>query len=293
MRIVKVIGGLGNQMFQFALYKVLQRLCPEERVLLDLHCFKGYHKHHGFEINNVFGADYEEATFREVARLAYPYPNFQAWRIGSRILPVRQTMLKEEANSALEPTALCRKGDTYYDGYWQHEDYFAHQRELILDTFQFPAFTDERDTTLAHQAANCNSVAIHVRRGDYVTDKLFKNISTTDYYTAAIQELNARVSPELILIFSNDIAWCQENISKHLQQPTIYVDWHAGADSYRDMQLMTFCKHHIIANSSFSWWGAWLHQGEQQIVICPEKWMNIHDSVSPAPASWIRISSNQ
>lgn len=293
MRIVKVIGGLGNQMFQFALYKVLQRQYPEERVLLDLHCFNGYHKHHGFEINNVFGADYEEATFKEVARLAYPYPNFQAWRIGSRILPVRKTMLKEKANSALEPTALSSKSDTYYDGYWQHEDYFVHHRKFIVDTFQFPAFTDERDTTLAYQAANCNSVAIHVRRGDYVTDKLFRNISTIDYYTTAIQELYARTSPDLILIFSNDIAWCHENISRHLQHPTIYVDWHAGADSYRDMQLMTFCKHHIIANSSFSWWGAWLHHGEQQIVICPEKWMNIHDCASPAPTSWIKVSSNQ
>ena len=75
MRIVKVLGGLGNQMFQFALYKALQKQYPEERVLLDLHCFNGYHKHRGFEIDSVFGVTYEKATLKEVASLAYPYPN--------------------------------------------------------------------------------------------------------------------------------------------------------------------------------------------------------------------------
>ena len=85
-------------MFQFALYKALQKQHPDERILLDLHCFNGYHKHRGFEIEKVFGASFEKASLREVAQLAYPYPNFQTWRIGSRILPIRKTMLKEKAD---------------------------------------------------------------------------------------------------------------------------------------------------------------------------------------------------
>ena len=114
MKIVKFIGGLGNQMFQFALYKALQNRFPEERILLDLHCFNGYHKHRGFEIGQLFHADYEEASLREVAKVAYPYPNYQCWRFGSRILPDRTTMLKERSNYAFEPSAFSRKGDTYY-----------------------------------------------------------------------------------------------------------------------------------------------------------------------------------
>ena len=121
MKIVKILGGLGNQMFQFALYKSLQQRFPEERVLIDLHCFRGYGKHRGFEIDKVFGAEYEAASWREVARVGYPYPTFQLWRIGSRLLPVRKTMLKERPDLTLEPTALTREGSTYYDGYWQHE----------------------------------------------------------------------------------------------------------------------------------------------------------------------------
>lgn len=292
MKIVKVIGGLGNQMFQFALYKVLQQKFPNERILIDLHCFNGYKKHYGFEISRIFHAGYEEAKLLEIARLAYPYPNFQTWRLGSRLLPVRKTMLKEKANLSIEKHLFDNTGDKYYDGYWQHEDYFINQRELILKTFRFPDFTDERDLNLAQQAANCNSVAIHVRRGDYITDKLFKGICTIDYYTDAIHEVYSRTTPDLFLIFSNDISWCKQNLSAHIKQPIIYVDWHKDSENYRDMQLMTYCQHHIIANSSFSWWGAWLHKGSQQIVVCPEKWMNINHLVSPASPSWIKISSN-
>ena len=131
MRIVKVLGGLGNQMFQFALYEALRRQHPEERVLVDLRCFNGYHKHRGFELDKVFGVSYEEATWQEVARIAYPYPNFQCWRIGSRLLPPRKTMLCEQSNFALEPEALTRAGDTYYDGYWQHETYFKSIKDEL------------------------------------------------------------------------------------------------------------------------------------------------------------------
>jgi hypothetical protein len=93
----------------------------------------------------VFGVSYEEATWQEVAKIAYPYPNFQCWRIGSRLLPPRKTMLCEQPNFALEPEALTREDDTYYDGYWQHEDYFKAIRGELLKIYRFPAFEDERN----------------------------------------------------------------------------------------------------------------------------------------------------
>lgn len=288
MRIVKVIGGLGNQMFQFALYKALQKRFPEEQVLLDLHCFNGYHKHSGFEIGRIFHAEYKTASLIDITKLAYPYPNFQSWRIGSRILPKRKTILKEKRDLSIEIDLFRNRDNTYYDGYWQHDYYFANIRGLILATFSFPAFECKRDCDIALQAINCNSVAIHVRRGDYIKDKLFKDISTIDYYRAAIKEIYSRVSPDIFYIFSNDITWCKQ-LEDYISSPIVYVDWHTGTDSYRDMQLMSLCKHHIIANSSFSWWGAWLHEGKGQIVICPRKWMNIDNLCSPAQESWIKI----
>ena len=289
MRIVKVLGGLGNQMFQFALYKALQKQYPEERVLLDLHCFNGYHKHRGFEIGSVFGANYEEATLKEIARLAYPYPNYQCWRIGSRVLPVRKTMLKEEPNFTLEPSALSLPDSTYYDGYWQHEEYFKHIREEILSTYTFPAFDDERNQTTAQLAASTTSCSIHIRRGDYLTDPLRKGTTNSNYVIAAIRKMQQEVKPEKWLVFSDDIAWCQQHLASTLDATnTIYADWNTGANSIHDMHLMALCRHHIIANSSFSWWGAWLSQ-QDGVTIAPANWMNLENVCSPVPDNWIKI----
>ena len=289
MRIVKVIGGLGNQMFQFALYKALQERFPEEHILLDLHCFNGYHKHHGFEIGRVFQAEYETATLSDIAKLAYPYPNFLSWRIGSRILPIRKTMLKEKQNLSIEKQLFDKTKDTYYDGYWQHCYYFNDCKSLIQKTYSFPPFDNEKDRNIAKQSTNCESVAIHVRRGDYIKDKIFKNICTIEYYIAAIQEMYARLSPDIFYIFSNDITWCRQYLEQYIKNPIVYIDWHSETDSFRDMQLMSMCKHHIIANSSFSWWGAWLHEGNDHFVICPNKWTNLDNLCSPALESWIKI----
>jgi hypothetical protein len=289
MRIVKVLGGLGNQMFQFALYKALQKQYPEERVLLDLHCFNGYHKHRGFEIDSVFGATYEKATLKEVASLAYPYPNYQWWRIGSRILPVRKTMLKEEPNFTLEPSALSLPDSTYYDGYWQHEEYFKHIREELLSIYAFPAFDNERNQTTAQLASSTNSCSIHIRRGDYLTDPLRKGTTNGNYVIAAIKEMQQEVKPEKWLVFSDDIAWCQQHLASTLDaKNTSYINWNTGANSIHDMHLMALCRHHIIANSSFSWWGAWLSQ-QDGVTIAPANWMNLENVCSPVPDNWIKI----
>ena len=291
MKIVKVIGGLGNQMFQFALYKALQNRFPKERILLDLHCFNGYHKHRGFEIGQLFHADYEEASLREVAKEAYPYPNYQCWRFGSRILPNRPTMLKERPNYAFEPSVFSRKGDTYYDGYWQHEDYFSAIRKDLLQTFVFTGFEEnERNLATARLITSKNSCAIHIRRGDYVKDKLFRNICGIEYYKDAIQLMTEKTHPEIFCIFSDDIHWCHEHLSSLLgKTETVFADWNTGRNSFYDMHLMSLCRHQIIANSSFSWWGAWLNRNDAKVVIGPRKWWNINGAHTPISNSWLII----
>ena len=290
MKIVKVIGGLGNQMFQLALYEALRRQFPAERVLLDLHTFKGYNKHRGFEAAKVFGISYQEASLGEVARIAYPYPNFLAWRIGSRLLPVRKTMLCEKPNFALEPEALKRYGDTYYDGYWQHEEYFEHIRQELLELFKFPTFTDERNLAIAQEIKATASCSIHIRRGDYLTDPLRKGTTGLEYVEAAIAKMTASAKPERWYVFSDDIIWTQAHLSEWLtDERTCYVDWNQAEHSIDDMHLMSLCQHQIIANSSFSWWGAWLCTRENQTVIAPGKWMNMKDVCSPVPKRWKKI----
>lgn len=290
MKIVKIIGGLGNQMFQFALYKALQKQHPEERVLIDLHCFNGYHLHHGFEIGSVFGADYEEATLKEVARLAYPYPNYQTWRFGSRILPVRRTMLKEKADFAFEPSALTRQGDTYYDGYWQHEEYFKHIRKDIIELYQFKTFEDEQNKTITDKINSHECLSIHVRRGDYTNNHLYNNICTADYYKKAFLKMKEVCSFDMICIFSDDMEWCRQQFdSLKDTYPLEFITWNQGENSFRDLQLMSLCHHHIIANSSFSWWGAWLSRNQHQKICAPKVWMNIPEIHSPLLKDWILI----
>ena len=199
-------------------------------------------------------------------------------------------MLCEKSNFALEPEALKRYGDTYYDGYWQHEDYFKHIRQELLELFKFPAFTDERNLTIAQEIKATASCSIHIRRGDYLTDPLRKGTTGLEYVEAAIAKMKASAKPERWFVFSDDMAWTQAHLSEWLtDEQTCYVDWNQAEHSIDDMHLMSLCQHQIIANSSFSWWGAWLCTRENQTVIAPSKWMNMKDVCSPVPKRWKKI----
>ena len=290
MKIVKILGGLGNQMFQFALYEALRRQHPDERVLVDLHCFRGYKLHRGFELQQVFGINFQEATLGEIARIAYPYPNYLSWRIGSRLLPTRKTMLKEKPDFTFEPSALSRQGDTYYDGYWQHEEYFREIREQLLTLFRFPELTDAQNTECAQRLREARSCSIHIRRGDYLTDPLRKGTTGTAYTERAIQLMQEQVHPDCWCVFSDDIAWTKAQLAKWLpEEQTVFVDWNQTEKSVNDMHLMSLCQHNIIANSSFSWWGAWLSTRNGKTIIAPQKWMNMKDVCSPVPQGWLKI----
>ena len=119
MKIIKIIGGLGNQMFQYALAVALQKKWKDEEIKLDLHGFNGYHKHQGYQLDEIFGHRFKAASLKEVAQLAWPYPHYQLWRVGSRLLPKRKTMVCESADCRFQSDLLNFEGSLYYDGYWQ------------------------------------------------------------------------------------------------------------------------------------------------------------------------------
>ena len=288
MKIVKILGGLGNQMFQYALYLSLQESFPKERVALDLFSFHGYHLHNGFELENIFSVTAQKASATDIMRIAYYYPNYLLWRVGKRLLPRRRGMCLESSTLRFDETVLTREGNRYFDGYWQDERYFAAYSEKVLKAFTFPAFKRTENLSLLEKLDE-NSVALHVRRGDYIGNSLYQGICDLDYYCTAIEKMCAHVTPSLFCIFSNDIAWCQQHLQPYLKAPVVYVTWNTGAESYRDRQLMSCCAHNIIANSSFSWWGAWLNQNREKVVIAPKKWLNMEECHFTLPASWIKI----
>lgn len=293
MKIVKIIGGLGNQMFQYAFYLAIKKSCKSEKVLIDLHCFNGYKLHYGFEIYEIFGfpKTLPCASLLEVAKIAYPYPNFKTWKYGKHILPARPTMFVENKHMQYEENCLTSTLDKncYYDGYWQNEKYFENIKDEIIKTFKFPEL-DQENMQLGKQLQSCVSVSMHVRRGDYLTDPLFRGTCKLEYYKKAIKYIEEKVSPELFCIFSNDIEWCKQEITPLINSAKIkFVTWNKGKESFRDMQLMSLCKHNIIANSSFSWWGAWLNRNKSKIVIAPQLWYAKDKYESPVCQSWHKL----
>lgn len=290
MKIVKILGGLGNQMFLYALYLALRETFPQEEVRVDLSCFRGYPLHNGFEVDAIFGLQSDAASWRDLARVAYPYPNYRCWQIGKYILPKRKTMCIEQVGFVFDDTVLAQAGDRYFDGYWQHEEYFLGAESTVRKAFTFPPFDDDKNQKALSRIQEANSISIHIRRGDYVDHPLFKGICDMDYYQKAIAYAKEKLHPTLFCIFSNDAEWCKEHLGHLLPaEQTVYVDWNKGKDSYRDMQLMSLCHHHIIANSSFSWWGAWLGNHPGTVVIAPHKWANEEMEKDPIPERWIRI----
>lgn len=284
MKIVKILGGLGNQMFQYALLTALRQQHPHDCVMADLHVFHNYRR--SFQLDTAFGIRPVAATLRDVARVAYPYPSYAWWRCGSRLLPPRKTMCVEPSNFSFVDDALERTGNTYYDGYWQNERYFSHCRTALVEQFRFPLFTDERNRQLAQLAEQKETAALHVRRTDYIGDRLFHDISATDYYARALQLLKQQTHTKVLCIFSDDMEWCRQHLS-HLtaEWQVAMVDWNHGAASIQDMHLMTLCRHHVIANSSFSWWGAWLAD-TPGLNMAPRLWWRRQTATTPVPQHW-------
>ena len=230
------------------------------------------------------------ASLKEVAQLAWPYPHYQLWRVGSRLLPKRKTMVCESADCRFQSDLLNLEGSLYYDGYWQDERYFKAFRTEIIEAFKFTPLVGDSNRKVENMLKEGRFASLHVRRGDYLKEPLFQNTCDIAYYQRAISRLNQMADPYCYLIFSNDIAWCKTHIEPLCDgRRTHYVDWNHGKESYRDMQLMTFCKHHIIANSSFSWWGAWLSTANDGITIAPRQWYANDRKPSPAAEAWLKL----
>ena len=135
-----------------------------------------------------------------------------------------------------------------------------------------------------------NAVSLHIRRGDYLQPQHWAttgSVCQLPYYRNAIAEMNKRVSAPSYYVFSDDIAWVKENLSL---PNAVYIDWNKGEDSWQDMMLMSYCKHHIICNSTFSWWGAWLNPREDKTVIVPCRWFQHSETPNIYPAGWVKVA---
>ena len=264
--IVKCLGGLGNQMFQYAFYRCLR--LDGRSVVLDISEFDSYELHNGFELERIFGIRINLANANEVNKIKQMVSDANIlqkiwWKIANSKPIIHQESF------AYSSRYKSFERSRYLEGYWQSEKYFDKYADVIRHEFNFPEL-DYKNTLLAEQICDSNSVSIHVRRGDYVNHPIHGGICTLDYYQQAIDIITTKLINPKFFVFSN-INWCKVNLNL---ENAVYITGNYGKDSYKDMQLMSMCKHNIIANSSFSWWGAWLNNNQDKIVIAPQKWFN-------------------
>lgn len=286
--IVRITGGIGNQMFQYALKLKLDSILKQE-CEIDTRFYQKSSVHNGFELNKVFGIQ-ARLYNGPVQSLADQFPLFYkaCFRVGIRSL--RTTDHLTEIRTCFRPDVLTLdKKNVYIDGYWQSEKYFQDIGDEVRKTFHFSEFAEQENIQLEQIIRERQSVSLHVRRGDYVGVSRFLSLGKTQYYQKAIEYIKSNVKNPMFVVLSDDIKWCKENIN--LPAETIFVTWNHGDKSYRDMQIMSICKHNIIANSSFSWWGAWLNNNPEKCVVAPSRFFNgrMEDDSHIIPEKWKTI----
>lgn len=286
MKTVKIIGGLGNQMFQYALLVGLQESSAES-VYADISGFHEYHLHNGLELESIFGIKLNVNN-----RCPYLAKKLTLSRYINQYMPFLCGKCQFEYPDFrfVENIYNSESKKQYYAGYWHHYKYIKPYVRVIRDTFHFSAPDDDNNMETIEAMKNENSVGIHVRRGDYLNEAQYQGICSLDYYAQGVEIMRKNLKEITFYVFSNDMQWCQENMKPLLgKDKVVYVDWNKGKDSYRDMQLMTYCKGLIIANSSFSWWGAFLNQRKNNCVIAPKRWKNAKYELKIQMPEWTLI----
>lgn len=271
MKIVKFLGGLGNQMFQYAFYLSLQQ--HFDNVKADLSGFEKYNLHQGFELENIFNIPLNKASALESSLYDAHNRGFILRKL-RRVLGTKNAYYPEKQYFGFEPEIYNDHATRYYWGYWQNVKYFKNAEVLLKQQFTFKNVLNEKNSDILRQIRSETTASLHVRRGDYLVDPLLGNICDLSYFTNAINVMEKKVGNCLYVVFSNDIKWCKENLPL---KNCLYVDWNTEADSYVDMQLMSNCDHNIISNSSFSWWATWMNNNPKKIVISPKQWMRTQE----------------
>jgi hypothetical protein len=293
MVIANIIGGLGNQMFQYAVGRALS-LQYDEPLLLDVTDFENYELHQGFELQRLFTPYAAIAVKSDI----YDLLGWQCSPSIRRVFSWRGMTFLRRKELIVEPYFQYWAGinetpkNCYLYGYWQSEKYFIAVESQIRKDFTFPHTMEKNNIEVASQIKQVNAVSLHIRRGDYANNPnttATHGLCSLDYYQKAIEYIAERIQQPHFYIFSDDIAWVKSNLK--LEYRHQYIDHNHGSESYNDMRLMSLCQHHIIANSSFSWWGAWLNSSPEKIVVSPKCWfademVNVEDLL---PDEWIRL----
>jgi hypothetical protein len=293
MIIIKLLGGIGNQMFEYAFGRSLSL---KNKTVLKLDAGNlgqaGSGTIRQYDLA-VFNIEAELATKAEARKIRKEPPGKWLKKI-KRQLKIKgwlakKNYLKEADYPIAELTAL---GDNVYlEGFFHSEKYFLAAADAVRKDFALKPELANFNPSLMEKIKNSNAVSVHIRRGDYASDpatQKMHGLQPLDYYRQALKKINQKITNPRFFVFSDDLDWCRTNLP--MPEETVFV---AGQKNYEDLTLMSKCKHNIIANSSFSWWGAWLNDNPDKIVIAPKQWFADEEKNNQAkdfvPEGWIRI----
>lgn len=289
MVIVGLQGGIGNQMFQYALGRALSSQL-DAPLKIDLSNYSE-HRLRKYELGN-FNVT---APIASATDLAFA----KGYGVPGRILaPLFGSMFKrfrfrtvQEQSLRFCPDVLAMRENIYLVGYWQSEKYFAQISSIVRDEFSVRCAIDEVNGLTAERIDGVTAVSMHVRRGDYVSDAhatQMLGVLPLDYYHSAVQLVASRVDAPHFYVFTDDAVWAKEHI--RIAYPLTFVTHNRAEKSCMDIYLMSRCQHNIVANSTFSWWGAWLNPNPRKIVVAPATWYRdpAYDPSDLIPSSWER-----
>lgn len=296
MIIVKLMGGLGNQMFQYATGLAVASH-TRSSLFLDTSGFdtmEAIDTPRHYELDS-FCIDTSIASKDLLSNIQAPEaPYGLQHKVMRRLKSGGKIWQLSEAGSSYEPAVVKAPKNTYLVGYWQNEKYFSEIREILLKNLQ-PAkpLTKYSQGILKRIENTKTTIAVHIRRGDYIANvhaNKFHGLTPLEYYSKATSFFKKRFPDALFVVVSDDITWCRKNLT--FGSETIFVEPQRNRKDYEDLVIMSRCTHNIIANSSFSWWGAWLNTNPKKIVIAPKVWFlekKANKETEIVPNSWKRL----
>ena len=286
MIIVNLKGGTGNQLFQYALGRHLA-IKNKDTLKFDVSGLARA-KQVGDVYRplalNLLAVKVDLATEAEVKKIKYHFGLLsKAWLF-------IKTKILRQFNIIFNPKYLDLRGDVYLDGFWQSPLYFEAIREVLVKELTLNKLMSGEALAYQVQIQNTNSISLHIRRGDYTKNRRVKKeygSCSPTYYEQAVAQIKKTVPSPTFFIFSDDIAWVKTN--QTINEKIVFIEAKEVTD-IEEVLLMSQCQHNIIANSSFSWWGAWLNQNLDKIVIAPTPWFNksTYDK-NLIPLTWIQL----
>lgn len=289
--ITRLNGGLGNQLFQYAAGRALaDRL--DVPLKIDLSEFETYTLR-GYELGK-FNINAQIASRREVDNVNIAPSRFKrnCSRIAITLGSTLSRIALKEKSFGYDSLFEKIKRPIYMNGYWQSENYFKSAENHIRQEIFYNSKLDSVSNGILGEIQSATAVSLHIRRGDYVTNPsaaAVHGVCDIDYYYSAIRYIGEQIDNPNFFVFSDDPEWAKDNIK--INYPVKFVDSNGPDRGVEDMWLMKSCNHHIIANSSFSWWAAWLNSNLNKIVVAPNNWfrdktINTQDLI---PEQWHRI----